>query len=95
MFNSKLEKNPEQSTAVQHILAGSSKPAPYLVFGPPGTGKTITIVEAMHQVFRMSNVGKKTTDKHMNMQRNSFSVTGEQVQHNGSHPRLRTFKQRQ
>uniref|UniRef100_H3DLP5 RNA helicase n=1 Tax=Tetraodon nigroviridis TaxID=99883 RepID=H3DLP5_TETNG len=50
MFNLKLEKNPEQSAAVQHIIAGSSKPAPYLVFGPPGTGKTITIVEAMHQV---------------------------------------------
>lgn len=53
MFNQKLENNPEQSAAVQHIIAGSSKPAPYLVFGPPGTGKTITIVEAMHQVFKM------------------------------------------
>lgn len=59
MFNRKLENNPEQSAAVQHILAGSSKPAPYLVFGPPGTGKTITIVEAMHQVVKMSNVEKK------------------------------------
>lgn len=29
----------------------------------------------------------------MNMQHNSFSVTGEPVQHDGSHPRLRTFKQ--
>lgn len=54
MFNRNLEKNPEQFAAVQHIIAGSSKPAPYLVFGPPGTGKTITIVEAMHQVFKMS-----------------------------------------
>nr|XP_020485088.1 putative helicase mov-10-B.1 [Labrus bergylta] len=50
MFNRQLENNPQQSSAVQHIVAGSSKPAPYLVFGPPGTGKTITLVEAMNQV---------------------------------------------
>ncbi|XP_041638997.1 putative helicase mov-10-B.1 isoform X2 [Cheilinus undulatus] len=50
MCNHLLENNPEQSSAVQHIVAGSSKPAPYLVFGPPGTGKTITLVEAMTQI---------------------------------------------
>nr|XP_019952231.1 PREDICTED: putative helicase mov-10-B.2 isoform X1 [Paralichthys olivaceus] len=50
MFNCDLEENPEQRAAVQHIVAGSSKPAPYLVFGPPGTGKTSTLVEAMYQV---------------------------------------------
>ncbi|KAF3856633.1 hypothetical protein F7725_017356 [Dissostichus mawsoni] len=50
MFNRQLENNPEQHAAVQRIVAGSSKPAPHLVFGPPGTGKTITLVEAMHQV---------------------------------------------
>lgn len=38
MFDRQLEKNPEQYQAVQHIVAGSSKPAPYLIFGPPGTG---------------------------------------------------------
>lgn len=54
MFNRKMENNPQQSAVVQHIIAGSSKPAPYLVFGPPGTGKTITLVEAMHQVFKSS-----------------------------------------
>uniref|UniRef100_A0A665T4T5 RNA helicase n=1 Tax=Echeneis naucrates TaxID=173247 RepID=A0A665T4T5_ECHNA len=47
-----LENNPEQHAAVQRIVAGSSKPAPHLVFGPPGTGKTITLVEAMKQVSR-------------------------------------------
>ncbi|XP_054473304.1 putative helicase mov-10-B.1 [Anoplopoma fimbria] len=52
MFNHQLENNPEQHAAVQRIVAGSSKPAPHLVFGPPGTGKTITLVEAMHQVNR-------------------------------------------
>lgn len=52
MFNRQLENNPEQQAAVQRIVAGSSKPAPHLVFGPPGTGKTITLVEAMNQVSR-------------------------------------------
>ncbi|XP_045911976.1 putative helicase mov-10-B.2 isoform X1 [Micropterus dolomieu] len=50
LFDYKLEKNPEQYRAVQHIVAGSSKPAPYLVFGPPGTGKTVTLVEAIKQI---------------------------------------------
>ncbi|XP_056456855.1 putative helicase mov-10-B.1 isoform X2 [Gadus chalcogrammus] len=48
LFDQTLNK--EQSTAVHHIVAGSSKPAPYLVFGPPGTGKTVTLVEAIRQV---------------------------------------------
>uniref|UniRef100_A0A8C4I5L8 RNA helicase n=1 Tax=Dicentrarchus labrax TaxID=13489 RepID=A0A8C4I5L8_DICLA len=51
-FRSGLENNPQQQAAVQRIIAGSSKPAPHLVFGPPGTGKTITLVEAMNQVSR-------------------------------------------
>lgn len=50
LFDQHLEKNPEQKTAVCNIVAGTSKPAPYLVFGPPGTGKTVTIVEAIKQV---------------------------------------------
>nr|XP_015813931.1 putative helicase mov-10-B.1 isoform X1 [Nothobranchius furzeri] len=52
MFNRQLEKNPEQSRAVRQIVAGSSKPAPYIIFGPPGTGKTVTVVEAIIQVNR-------------------------------------------
>ncbi|KAM6925346.1 putative helicase mov-10-B.1 [Xenentodon cancila] len=50
LFDRQLEKNPEQYQAVQHIVAGSSRPAPYLVFGPPGTGKTVTVVEAIKQI---------------------------------------------
>ncbi|XP_037540408.1 putative helicase mov-10-B.2 [Nematolebias whitei] len=50
LFDWQLEKNPEQYQAVQHIVAGSSRPAPYLVFGPPGTGKTVTVVESIKQI---------------------------------------------
>ncbi|XP_064633916.1 putative helicase MOV-10 [Lineus longissimus] len=47
-----IERNNEQATAVRHIVAGSSRPAPYLIFGPPGTGKTVTVVESIKQVLR-------------------------------------------
>ena len=42
--------NAEQKQAVMHIVAVTSRPAPYLVFGPPGTGKTMVIIEAVQQV---------------------------------------------
>lgn len=51
-YDFQLEKNPEQYKAVQNIVAGSSRPAPYLVFGPPGTGKTVTVVEAIKQLVK-------------------------------------------
>lgn len=38
LFNKQLEKDTEQRQAVQHIVAGTSKPAAYILFGPPGTG---------------------------------------------------------
>ncbi|XP_054464663.1 putative helicase mov-10-B.2 [Anoplopoma fimbria] len=47
-----LGHNLEQRTAVEHIVAASAKPAPYLVFGPPGTGKTVTLVEAIKQIVK-------------------------------------------
>lgn len=49
-YNASIKENPEQATAVQHIISGTSGRAPYMVFGPPGTGKTVTIVEAIIQL---------------------------------------------
>ena len=49
-YDAKLHDNEEQEQAVKNIVTGTSRPIPYLVFGPPGTGKTVTIVEAIKQV---------------------------------------------
>ena len=51
-FDKKIESNKEQQLAVTNIVKGTSRPAPYIVFGPPGTGKTVTIVEALLQVIK-------------------------------------------
>ena len=54
-YDRKVENNLEQFSAVQHIVAGTSGRCPYLVFGPPGTGKTVTMVEAIKQVSKLSS----------------------------------------
>lgn len=52
-FDRKVASNPEQRTAVQNIVAGSSGRLPFIIWGPPGTGKTSTLVEAAAQVIKM------------------------------------------
>ncbi|CAH0728278.1 unnamed protein product, partial [Brenthis ino] len=49
-YNPLIAGNEEQRSAVEHIVSGTSGKAPYIVFGPPGTGKTMTIVEAIIQI---------------------------------------------
>lgn len=45
-----IESNPEQKQAVLNIACKASYPAPYILYGPPGTEKTATVVEAICQV---------------------------------------------
>ncbi|CAI5777818.1 Hypothetical predicted protein [Podarcis lilfordi] len=52
LYDRNLESNQEQVKAVYQVVAGMSRPAPYLIFGPPGTGKTVTMVEAINQVLK-------------------------------------------
>ena len=54
-INRDISKNLEQSIAVTNIVSGNLTGAPYIVFGPPGTGKTVTVVEAMKQLYKAGN----------------------------------------
>lgn len=45
--------NSRQKLAVENILTDFREPfTPFLIFGPPGTGKTITVIESIQQIFK-------------------------------------------
>uniref|UniRef100_A0A1L8DJ61 RNA helicase n=1 Tax=Nyssomyia neivai TaxID=330878 RepID=A0A1L8DJ61_9DIPT len=51
-INESVKTNPEQQSAIIHIVEKTAFPAPYILMGPPGTGKTTTIVEAICQIMK-------------------------------------------
>lgn len=53
--NQNIRNNREQKTAIKNIVNCTSGNAPYIVFGPPGTGKTVTIVEAIYQILKKTS----------------------------------------
>ncbi|KAF7378134.1 RNA helicase [Mycena sanguinolenta] len=48
--NRRIVEDPEQFETVVAIVHQPPGSPPFVVFGPPGTGKTVTIVEAIHQL---------------------------------------------
>ncbi|KDQ59997.1 hypothetical protein JAAARDRAFT_125682 [Jaapia argillacea MUCL 33604] len=52
VYNNLIATNPPQVRAVTSILRLKPGSTPFIVFGPPGTGKTVTIVEAIRQILR-------------------------------------------
>ncbi|QRW00523.1 RNA helicase [Ceratobasidium sp. AG-Ba] len=51
-INRLVQTNPPQLLAVKSILSLSPGSPPFVIFGPPGTGKTVTAVESMLQLLR-------------------------------------------
>uniref|UniRef100_A0A0A1WWI7 Putative helicase mov-10-B.1 n=1 Tax=Zeugodacus cucurbitae TaxID=28588 RepID=A0A0A1WWI7_ZEUCU len=55
LLNKTIYRNPEQLQAVKCMVNMSATPSlvPYIIFGPPGTGKTSTLVEAIYQIYML------------------------------------------
>ncbi|KAG9124505.1 hypothetical protein FRC07_011359 [Ceratobasidium sp. 392] len=51
-INPLVQGNPPQLMAVKSIMSLPAGSPPFVIFGPPGTGKTVTAVEAMLQFMR-------------------------------------------
>ncbi|TEB29940.1 P-loop containing nucleoside triphosphate hydrolase protein, partial [Coprinellus micaceus] len=53
--NPLIGANPRQAEAVKEIASLKPGSVPFIVFGPPGTGKTVTVVEAIRQLLLPKN----------------------------------------
>ncbi|KAJ3929858.1 MAG: RNA helicase [Lentinula lateritia] len=54
-INRDIGGDPEQLEAVAAIVNMPPGSPPFVIFGPPGTGKTVTLVESMHQLLAKDN----------------------------------------
>ncbi|KAI0634733.1 P-loop containing nucleoside triphosphate hydrolase protein [Trametes polyzona] len=52
LYNTKISGNAPQLQAVASVLYMRPGAAPFIIFGPPGTGKTVTVSEAILQLLR-------------------------------------------
>ena len=57
-FNEKIATNDEQMTAIKNIVNCTAFPFPYVIFGPPGTGKTSALVECVAQILKLKPESK-------------------------------------
>lgn len=51
-FDKRVETNNEQMMAIKKIVNCTAYPFPFIIFGPPGTGKTSTLVECVAQILQ-------------------------------------------
>ncbi|KAF7796423.1 hypothetical protein EIP86_007600 [Pleurotus ostreatoroseus] len=54
LYNKLIDNNAAQLQAVATVVAASPGSLPFALFGPPGTGKTITAVECIRQILRIN-----------------------------------------